>query len=111
MCLAIDDADVSNSAMTVIPDSHAAYREYRTVESRTDHILSRQVVVTEAMELTAFILKTALGSLSLHDSFLPHGSGANRTPRRRPRLHYPPLQRRRPWVHAHRHPIPYTYTH
>ena len=67
--LAIDDADAANSAMQVIPGSHAGYREYATFASSSDDMLSRQEMPT--------------GALSVHDSFLLHGSGSNRTSRRR----------------------------
>jgi ectoine hydroxylase-related dioxygenase (phytanoyl-CoA dioxygenase family) len=82
--LALDDADSDNSAMQVIPRSHAGYRELSTVPTgSTDDMLQNQVEVTEDLEESAVTLSMPAGALSIHDSFLIHGSGANRTDRRR----------------------------
>ena len=83
MWLAIDDACAANSAMQVIPGSQAGYREYPTEASGSDHMLTRQVVVTETMERSAVTLEMPAGALPIRDSFLLHGSGPNRTSRRR----------------------------
>ena len=104
--LAIDDADAANSAMQVIPGSHAGYREYATVASGSDDMLSRKVVVTEAMERSAVTLEMPAGALSIHDSFLLHGSGSNRTSRRRAGYTIRYCSTDSAWVDVGTHPIP-----
>ena len=104
--LAIDDADAANSAMQVIPGSHAGYREYATEASGGDDMLSRKVVVTEAMERSAVTLEMPAGALSIHDSFLLHGSGSNRTSRRRAGYTIRYCSTGSAWVDVGTHPIP-----
>ena len=81
--LAIDDADAENSAMMVIPGSHAGYREQVTVSSEAHEMLDKKIVVTAEMEAKAVTLEMAAGSVSIHDSFLLHASASNRSGRRR----------------------------
>ena len=81
--LAIDDADAENAAMMVIPGSHAGYREHVTVSSQAHEMLDKKIVVTDEMEIKAVTLEMAAGSVSIHDSFLLHASGSNRSGRRR----------------------------
>ena len=104
--LAFDDADAANSAMQVIPGSHAGYREYATVASGSDDMLSRKVVVTEAMARSAVTLEMPAGALSIHHSFLLHGSDSNRTSRRRAGYTIRYCSTDSAWVDVGTHPIP-----
>jgi ectoine hydroxylase-related dioxygenase (phytanoyl-CoA dioxygenase family) len=81
--LALDDADVENAAMQVIPGSHEGYRAMEMVAAGDNHTLSKKVEVTPELEASAVSLEMTAGSLSIHDSFLVHGSGANHSARRR----------------------------
>ena len=75
--LAVDPADAANSAMKVIPGSHRGWRELETVDSGEDQMLRRSVPVSPEQEASAVTLEMAAGSLSIHDSFILHGSDAN----------------------------------
>ena len=81
--LAIDDTDRANGCMQVIPCTHEGYPEMDKVSTGGDDLLGLTVEVTPAMESAAVCLEMAAGSLSLHDSFVLHGSDANTSGRRR----------------------------
>lgn len=81
--LAIDDASAENSAMLVIPGSHAGFQLQATVQSDTHEMLDRKTVVSSEMEARAVTLAMSAGSLSIHDSHLQHASAKNRTGNRR----------------------------
>ncbi len=81
--LAIDDTDRANGCMQVIPCTHEGYPEMDKVSTGGDDLLGLTVEVTPAMESAAVCLEMAAGSLSLHDSFVLHGSNANTSGRRR----------------------------
>jgi non-heme Fe2+,alpha-ketoglutarate-dependent halogenase len=104
--LAIDDADAQNSAMQVIPGSHRGYQEQATVPSGENEMLSKKIEATAAMEATAVTLEMKAGSLSIHDSFLLHGSGHNRSGRRRGAYTIRYCSTDTAWVDLERHPIP-----
>ena len=105
--LAIDDADADNSALQVIPRSHAGYREYATVPTGDGvEMLPKKVVVTDAMERSAVTLAMPAGALSIHDSFLLHGSCTNRTQRRRAGYTIRYCSTDTNWLDVDQHPIP-----
>ena len=105
--LAIDDADADNSALQVIPGSHTGYRAYATVPTAdAAEMLPKKVVVTDAMERSAVTLAMAAGALSIHDSFLLHGSGTNRTERRRAGYTIRYCSTDSTWLDVEEHPIP-----
>ena len=110
--MAIDDADAANSAMQVIPQSHVGFKEYATVaaESAKD-MLPKKVVVTSKMEKSAVTLAMPAGALSIHDSFLLHGSGANTTERRRAGYTIRFCSTDSTWVDVEEHPIPVYLVH
>ena len=81
--LAIDDTDRANGCMQVIPSTHEGYPELDKVSTGGDDLLGLTVEVTPAMESAAVCLEMDAGSLSLHDSFVLHGSDANTSGRRR----------------------------
>ncbi len=81
--LAIDDADASNGAMSVVPESHAGFRAMARSETDGSDLLGLAVDMSEAMEARAVCLEMTAGSMSIHDSFLVHGSEMNTSGRRR----------------------------
>ena len=104
--LAFDDADAANSAMQVIPGSHQGYRELATVPSGENQMLRKKVEVSSAIEATAVTLEMKAGSLSIHDSFLLHGSGSNRSGRRRAGYTIRYCSTDTAWIDLEKHPIP-----
>ena len=81
--LAIDDTDESNGCMNVIPTSHNGYPELDKVATGSDDLLGLTVEVTPEMEAAAVALEMKAGSLSIHDSYVIHGSRDNLSDRRR----------------------------
>ena len=81
--LAIDDTDRANGCMQVIPCTHEGYPELDKVSTGGDDLLGLSVEVTPEMESAAVCLEMNAGSLSVHDSFVLHGSEANTSGRRR----------------------------
>lgn len=81
--VAIDDTDVNNGCMNVIPSSHEGYPELDKVATGANDLLGLTVEVTAGMEAAAVPLEMSAGSLSIHDSYVIHGSHANTSDRRR----------------------------
>lgn len=81
--LAIDDTDIENGCMQVIPRTHDGYPELDKVSTGENDLLGLTVEVTDAMKSAAIPLQMKAGSLSIHDSFVIHGSDANLSNRRR----------------------------
>jgi len=81
--LAIDDTDQANGCMQVIPCSHEGYPELDKVSTGGDDLLGLSLEVTPEMASAAVCLEMNAGSLSVHDSFVLHGSEANTSGRRR----------------------------
>ena len=81
--LAIDDADQENGCVRVIPTSHAGYPEMDKFSTGANDLLGLTVEVTSEMESAALPLEMKAGSLSIHDSYVVHGSNANLSQRRR----------------------------
>lgn len=81
---AVDDADVENGCMRVIPGTHQAIREHGTA-TREGNLLSinQEVPVTPEEEARAVDLPLRAGEVSLHHGMLIHGSNPNRSSRRR----------------------------
>jgi non-haem Fe2+, alpha-ketoglutarate-dependent halogenase len=83
--VAVDDSDVENGCMRVIPGSHReGIREHGKSE-RTGNLLSinQAVPVTDEEESRAVNLELRAGEMSLHHGALIHGSLPNRSERRR----------------------------
>jgi ectoine hydroxylase-related dioxygenase (phytanoyl-CoA dioxygenase family) len=106
---AVDDSDVENGCMRVIPGTHrTGVRQHGTSE-RAGNLLSinQEVPVTPDEEAGAVDLVLRAGEISLHHGMLIHGSNPNRSTRRRCGLtlrYVPPFVRhveenslRRPW--------------
>ena len=104
--LAVDPADAANSAMKVIPGSHRGWRELETVDSGEDQMLKRSVPVSPEQEASAVTLEMGAGSLSIHDSFILHGSDANRSGRRRAGYTVRYCSTDSAWVDVDSHPHP-----
>ena len=81
---AVDDSNVENGCMRVIPGTHAGIREHGT-SARAGNLLSinQEVPVTEEEEARAADLVLRAGEISLHHGMLIHGSNPNRSNRRR----------------------------
>jgi non-haem Fe2+, alpha-ketoglutarate-dependent halogenase len=79
--LAIDDSDVENSAMQVIPKSHLhGLLKWKEVEGPA--VLNQELVGTEDMHKPVSLCLKA-GQFSIHSDLTAHGSLPNRSNRRR----------------------------
>ena len=81
--LALDDADLANGCMQVIPCTHEGYPEMEKVSTGENDLLGLTVEVTPGMVEAAVPLEMKAGSLSIHDSYVLHGSEPNTSDRRR----------------------------
>lgn len=83
--LAIDDADVENGCMRVIPGSHKLGQLPHGKSTRPGNLLSvNQEVPLELIdESTAIDFPLRAGQASVHDGLLVHGSNPNHSTRRR----------------------------
>jgi ectoine hydroxylase-related dioxygenase (phytanoyl-CoA dioxygenase family) len=82
---AVDDSDVENGCMRVIPGTHrGGVREHGKAE-RAGNLLSinQEVPVTSEEEAGAVDLVLRAGEISLHHGMVIHGSNPNRSTRRR----------------------------
>jgi phytanoyl-CoA hydroxylase len=81
--MAIDDTDRENGCMQVIPCTHAGSPDLEKIQTDGKDLLGLTVKVTDEMKASAVALEMRAGSLSIHDSFILHGSEANTSGRRR----------------------------
>lgn len=81
--MAIDETDRANGCMQVIPCTHSGYPDMEKIQTDGDDLLGLTVAVTDEMKADAVALEMKPGSLSIHDSFVLHGSDANKSGRRR----------------------------
>ena len=81
--LAIDDSDLANGCMKVIPRTQDGHPELEMIPTDGDDLLGVRVEVTPAMESAAVALELEAGALSIHDSFIIHGSERNESACRR----------------------------
>jgi ectoine hydroxylase-related dioxygenase (phytanoyl-CoA dioxygenase family) len=81
--LAIDDVNVENGCMHVLPRSHQDYVEIPTVKTDENSVLKKKIEITAEMKAGALPIELKAGDLSIHDSFILHSSPANVSPRRR----------------------------
>lgn len=81
---AVDDSDVENGCMRVIPGTHGGIRAHGT-SAREGNLLSinQEVPVTPEEEARAVDLCLRAGEISLHHGMLIHGSNPNLSARRR----------------------------
>jgi len=82
---AVDDSDVENGCMRVIPGSHRAGLRTHGKAEMAGNLLSinQEVPVTREEEEDAVDLVLRAGEVSIHDGWLIHGSLPNRSHRRR----------------------------
>ncbi|MCW3051053.1 MAG: Phytanoyl-CoA dioxygenase [Chthonomonadales bacterium] len=83
--VAVDDSDVENGCMRVIPGSHrAGLRTHGKAETAGNLLsINQEVPVTPEEEGAAVDLVLRAGEVSIHDGWLIHGSLPNRSERRR----------------------------
>ncbi|MDA7914785.1 phytanoyl-CoA dioxygenase family protein [bacterium] len=81
--LAIDDADVDNGCMNVIPSTQANHPDLEKISTGGEDLLGTTVAVSQLQAGQAVPIELKAGALSIHDSFIIHGSEANRSGRRR----------------------------
>lgn len=83
--LAIDDVDIENGAMQVIPGSHRQGVLDHSTSDRTGNLLSVNQAIDESLFATDAAMDIILraGQASLHDGMTVHGSLPNRSPHRR----------------------------
>ena len=106
MWLAVDDADAGNCAMRVVPGSHREHEELKTVPAGDNQMLDKMVEIRPEEENTAVTLEMGAGSLSIHDSYIVHGSHANHSGRRRAGYTIRYCSTDTAWVDPETHPIP-----
>jgi|TARA_B100000809_G_C15105214_1_gene518454 ectoine hydroxylase-related dioxygenase (phytanoyl-CoA dioxygenase family) len=82
--LAIDDSDIENGAMKVIPGSHLK-NQLPFIDSKEEenNVLSQTVPDAEKYGMTSTILELKSGEISLHSDWTLHGSDVNSSKRRR----------------------------
>jgi ectoine hydroxylase-related dioxygenase (phytanoyl-CoA dioxygenase family) len=81
--LAIDDVDEGNGCMKVIPCTHQEYEEMEKVPTDGNDLLGIATPVSKDLAAQAVPVELSAGSLSVHDSYILHGSEANTSARRR----------------------------
>ena len=82
--LAIDDSDVGNGAMQVIPGSHLnAQVAFRDSAADERNVLNQTVEHPEAFGEPPVALELRAGQISLHSDWVLHGSEPNQSNRRR----------------------------
>jgi hypothetical protein len=82
--LAIDRSDTTNGCLRVIPGSHRGQHLHEHLhEDRTDLVLNQRMAAGTFAESEAVDLVLEPGQMSMHDVYMIHGAGANRSPRRR----------------------------
>jgi non-haem Fe2+, alpha-ketoglutarate-dependent halogenase len=81
---AIDDSDVENGCMRVIPGTHHGIREHGKSDQEGNLLsINQEVPVSEAEERSAADLILKAGEMSIHHGQIIHGSLPNRSTRRR----------------------------
>jgi non-heme Fe2+,alpha-ketoglutarate-dependent halogenase len=82
---AVDDSNVENGCMRVIPGSHrGGLREHGKAELKGNLLsINQEVPVTPEEERSAVDLILRAGEVSIHEGWLIHGSLPNRSQRRR----------------------------
>ena len=80
--IALDDSTPENGCMRYVPGSHRARTiHHHRLDERPDLALDQTVAAVDAASARDVVL--AAGEMSIHDVYLIHGSGANRSARRR----------------------------
>jgi non-heme Fe2+,alpha-ketoglutarate-dependent halogenase len=103
--LPLDDVDTTNGTMMLLPRTHRPYEDLPSGTAPAGSIVSRMVEVAPAVEATAVPLLLQAGGISIHDSYLLHGSGYNRSGRRRAAYTIRYLNPRAGYVDVTQHPV------
>lgn len=104
--LAVDDSDVENGCMCVVPRSHQGSVEMATIRADRDSVLKIKVEMSDEMKRAAKPVELKAGDASIHDSFILHGSSANTSARRRAGYTMRYANARTVKVDFERHPVP-----
>jgi len=82
--IALDASDRANGCLRVLPGSHRTRSLFHhRLEERPDWAINQQVAPEHLDEAAAVDVELEPGQMSIHDVYLIHGSGANRSQRRR----------------------------
>jgi hypothetical protein len=82
--IALDDSTRENGCLRVIPGSHRAATCYHhRLDERPDLALNQTVAEDQFDEQAAVEVELEAGQMSIHDAYMIHGSGANRSNQRR----------------------------
>lgn len=82
--LAIDDADIENGAMQVIPGSHLnAQVAFEDSQADENNVLNQTIVDAESYGDQPVVIALKAGQISLHTDWVIHGSDPNNSNRRR----------------------------
>ena len=78
--LAIDDSNIENGCLKVVPKSHKSKRAMAHKKNdRTDLTLNQEILGSECDLSNPAFIELEAGQVSLHDAFLVHGSDPNRS--------------------------------
>ncbi|MDA1088570.1 MAG: phytanoyl-CoA dioxygenase family protein [Verrucomicrobia bacterium] len=81
--LALDDVDLENGCMQVIPESHRGSPVIEKMETKGTDYLGRESMISDEQRRSAAPIELKAGEFSIHDAYLVHGSGSNTSQRRR----------------------------
>ena len=107
--LAIDDVDVGNACMHVLPSTHSERARMEKIATDGTDLLKVRVAVTPEQEASAVPCELRAGQFSLHDSFVIHGSTVNTSDRRRAGFTMRYADARRVTVDVDNHHVPVYY--
>ncbi len=81
--IAIEDSDVGNGCLQVVPGSHKAQIQYEHLKE-TGHVALSDRIREDAYDPADLVnVELKAGSLSMHDVYMIHGSNPNTSDRRR----------------------------
>ncbi|MEP7064197.1 MAG: phytanoyl-CoA dioxygenase family protein [Betaproteobacteria bacterium] len=82
--VALDESSTRNGCLRVIPQSHAAKVTHPHLREKRDDVVLSQRTEDDAFDARdAVDLELKPGQMSMHDVFMIHGAGTNRSDRRR----------------------------
>ena len=82
--VAIDDSNVGNGCLRVIPGSHTGQHYYQHSKSDREHLVLNQHVDDPNVDVNQAVdIELGLGQFSLHDVYMIHGSNPNTSNERR----------------------------
>ena len=81
--LALDESSELNGCMKVIPNSHFGHEALEMHDTDGSSVLDKELHITPELEAQTVPIVLKPGDISLHDSFIIHGSDANTSEYRR----------------------------